>query len=227
MSDETIWRSIGGKKNFCSFKFHSQTLLLCKNPYNVTNICEQASCPLSNSKYATVREKDNKLFLYMKEPERLKTPKLAYEVVELDLDYNKALLQLDEQLDFFNDFIKHKCKQRLTKLYQYLERKKEPKIQYTVLKKKFERKEKKVAEKVKNKINMMKEVEKELLERMIHGVYGEEVKEILEARVTKKEESIEIKKDKKRKEKKKYVAFFEESDETDNKKNKQKTQLSW
>ncbi|KAM0675803.1 ribosome biosynthesis protein [Gurleya vavrai] len=227
MSDETIWRSIGPKNKFCSFKFHSQTILLCKNPNSVTNICEKESCPLSNSKYATIREKDNKLYLYLKEPERLKTPKLTYEIIELDKDYNKAILQIDENLEFYNDFLKHKCKQRLTKLYQFIERKAEPKVIYSVLKRKFEKKEKIKAEKVKNKNNIMQEVEKELVERMMQGIYGREIKDILEEREEKKEIKMESMLPKKKKEKRKFVAFFEESDEGKNTKKKGKNSLDW
>lgn len=227
MSDNIIWRTIGGKDKFCSFKLASKTITLCKNPNSVTNICEQESCPLANSKYATVREKNDKLYLYIKEPERLRTPKLTYEIIELSNDYQQAILEIDKHLEFFSELLKHKCKQRLTKLYQYLERKKEPKVQYSVLKKKFERKEKINAEKLKKKMNIMKEVEEEIMERMMQGMYGEEIKDVMKARKEKNSEKILENKKEKKNEKIKYVAFFEESAETNDFGKKGTRNLEW
>lgn len=205
MSDEAVWKAIGGKKNFCSHKLHTPTELFCKNPFSVTGLCNQSSCPLSNSRYATVRESGGKLFLYVKEPERINRPNLTYEVIELPA-YDEALAAIDSELQYFDSAVKHKCKQRLTKLTQYLRRATEKKT-YTVLHRKHWKKEKKLGEKVKGKINVEAEIEQELLKRMNAGVYGEYVKDTLTKREKCKQEVVVKKK------KKQFVSYFEESDE--------------
>ena len=59
-NDELIWQNIN--LNFCSYKVKAkqQKQTFCKNEYNVTGLCNRQSCPLANSKYATVREEKGK-----------------------------------------------------------------------------------------------------------------------------------------------------------------------
>ncbi|KAM0672871.1 HMG-like nuclear protein [Ordospora colligata] len=229
MSDESIWRSICGK-NYCSFKMSTEDKLLCRNPNNVTGICERFSCPLANSKYATVRAIGEELYLFVKEPERLHVPKDMYEQIKLSMNYEEALKEIDTNLEFWDDKMIHKCKQKLSKFTQYLRRleyfKEHGKAEYMVRKKKMNRREKLRALRSLNKVNFEKNIGDELMMRLESGIYGTELKDrfhIANKEVTAKE--------KKMKRKKRYVAEFEESahvsDDEGDKKTKKKVAMMW
>lgn len=225
MFDKKIWDTIGNKKT-CSFKLHTKLDTLCKNEYNVTGICDEFSCPLANTKYATVRSINEEMYLFIKEPERCNKPKMMYEQIKLSSDYNTALKEIEENLEFWDPKVIHKCKQRMTKLTEYHERieylKEHGKEEYTVRKTKMYRREKIRALKALNSINFEKEIGDEILMRLESGIYGEENKEKYEKAVEKN-----IKKKKKR-----YVAEFEESAEISDlpkkkKKEKKREEMQW
>src|SRR3569833_1573521 len=64
----------------------------------VTKNCQ--SCPLANSRYATVRQHPTKdtIYLYIKTIERIHTPSKMWEKNKQSNNYNQALEQIEERL---------------------------------------------------------------------------------------------------------------------------------
>ncbi|XP_059447079.1 uncharacterized protein LOC132178628 isoform X2 [Corylus avellana] len=173
--DEVIWQVI--RHNHCSFMAKIETGKFCRNPYNVTGICNRSSCPLANSRYATIRDHDGVFYLYMKTIERAHMPNKLWERVKLPRNYEKALEIIDKHLMYWPKFLLHKTKQRLTKMTQMrirmrkLALKTREKIMTTPRKEK--KRESRREEKAEKAAALDKSIEKELLERLQQGVYGD------------------------------------------------------
>lgn len=67
----------------------------------------------------------------MKTAERAHTPKDLWEKVKLDKCFKVALEQIDENLMYWPEFLKTKCKERFTRIRQMLVRKRRMRLKNT------------------------------------------------------------------------------------------------
>lgn len=151
---------------------------------NVTGFCNRQSCPLANSRYATIRRHPTKdtLYLYMKTIERAHTPSRLWEKIKLPSNYAKALEMIDQRLIYWPKFMIHKCKQRLTRLTQVNIRMRKIAVEEARLGEKLVPK---LPNKVRNReearerkaeaaAKLERTIERELVERLRSGAYGDQ-----------------------------------------------------
>lgn len=165
-------------------------------------LCNKQSCPLGNSRYATIREVEGKVYLYMKTIERAHTPAKMWERVLLSRNYANALKVIDDELIYWPKFLLHKCKQRLTRIHQYLIRMRKLKMKNEGTKlvrihKKSERRDLVREKKAEKAAKISSAIQKELLSRLndpevdvYEGIYNFPRKEFKKAvnKVSEKEE---------------------------------------
>lgn len=99
-----------------------------------------------------------------------------WEKIKLSKNYTRALEQINSHLEYFPTFLLHKCKQRLTKMTQYLIRMRKLKLKVRPkligIHKKLEKRESKRELKAEKAAKLSTSIEKELLDRLRKGIYG-------------------------------------------------------
>ena len=155
----------------------------CRNEHNVTGLCNRQSCPLANSRYATIRSspETGALYLCIKAIERAHLPSKMWERHRLSPNYASALAQIDSKLLYWPKFLVHKCKQRLTRLTQVAIRtrklaKEEERLGERVVPKlgpKVRRREATRERKAEAAARVERAIERELVERLRSGAYGD------------------------------------------------------
>ncbi|XP_076892520.1 uncharacterized protein LOC143544269, partial [Bidens hawaiensis] len=174
-NDEVIWQVLRHKH--CSYMAKITAGIFCRNPYNITGVCNRSSCPLANSRYATIRDHEGVFYLYMKTIERAHMPNKLWERIKLPRNYEQALEIVDNNLKFWPKFLVHKAKQRLTKMTQMrirmrkLALKTREKIMTTP--RKEMKRESRREEKALKAALLEKAIEKEVVERLKRGTYGD------------------------------------------------------
>lgn len=177
-SDDILWKILDTQ--FCSFKIKTPAKeAFCRNEYNVTGRCTQKDCPLANSRYATVRRSEGRMCLFIKTAERQHLPNKWWQRIVLSRDESEALQQIETDLQYWPRHLISKCRARVSRLFEILATQRRLAVEEseTTLQPRNQRARRK--EKIRERkalvaARLEKSIEKELLNRLKSGAYGEQ-----------------------------------------------------
>ncbi|KAL5967874.1 hypothetical protein TSMEX_004378, partial [Taenia solium] len=193
-SDDLTWQLIS--KSFCSYMVKTKTGRFCRNEDNVTGLCNRHSCPLANSQYATIKERDGVIYLYVKAPERVPYPSKQWERIKLKKNEDQAIEQINEHLRYWDRWIRARVKLRYLRIRDYLKHmrrlalSRQKKIE--TINKKSERRELRREEKALRVAKLSRTVENELLERLRAAASSKEIYNIDQSAFEKALETEEL-----------------------------------
>lgn len=174
-ADITIWNVL--EYGNCTYRTKTEDQNFCRSPENVTGLCNRKSCPLANSQYATTRLEKGKIFLWMKSPERVHMPAKMWQKVQLPEDPVAANQIIEDQLQYWDEWLIDKVKIRYGKLCDTLanmrKMKQAPKVKNLPIKNKQEKRNKAREERALSVAHVEYTVKEELKNRLKSGVYGE------------------------------------------------------
>lgn len=176
-SDDLTWQLIS--KSFCSYMVKTKTGKFCRNEDNVTGLCNRHSCPLSNSQYATIKERDGIIYLYVRAAERVPYPSKQWERIKLKKNEDQAIEQINEHMRYWDRWIRTRVKLRYIRTRDYLKRMRRLALsrqkRIETVNKKSERRELRREEKALRVAKLSRTVENELLERLRAATSSKEI----------------------------------------------------
>lgn len=112
----------------------------------------------------------------MKTVERSHLPAQLWEKIKLPNNYRQGLEVIEKHLEYWPEFLKQKCAQRLKRLFQYLSKVRRLRVsdkagQLEVFKQKTERRESRREKKAETTARLDQSIEKELILRLKSGLY--------------------------------------------------------
>jgi protein MAK16 len=173
-SDCLIWEIL--KSTNCTFRSKAQDRNFCRNVDSTTGLCDEKSCPLANSQYATTRLIAGKIYLSMKTVERRHMPAKLWQRVELPEDIEAGMQIIDRELQYWDDWLIAKVKFRYTRIVETLANmrrlRQAPKMKVLPIKGRVERRNKSREERALSVAHIQDSVKAELVTRLKDGMYG-------------------------------------------------------